>query len=314
MTKIVESFAPGRICLLGDKSDLLGRPVIAAAVSNFVHFEISPSSDQNLYFYNRDHNKRFSRPFDTLVEDEFFKFFSHICWRLKNKISPISCTTYGELPIGCGLSSSAACSVGFIRGLSSMFSLSLSNKEIAELAFQVERNDLGIACGRMDQYSIAFGGVTFIETGNETKVSTIKTKSLPFVIGDSCEPRHAKVILNKTMKHLEEKDEEWLGFYDLVNQYVVEGYEAILKEDDIKLGELMNKHQIVEKKMGASTRRIDAMCEAANLAGALGAKQVGAGGGGCMIAFAPQHQERIISALQACGGKAWAASLFIYPS
>lgn len=77
--------------------------------------------------------------------------------------------------------------------------------------------------------------------------------------------------------------------------------------------ELMNLHQIVEQKMGASTKRIDAMCEAANKAGALGAKQIGAGGGGCMIAFAPENPEKIIAALEACGGKAWSASLFSYP-
>lgn len=308
----MKSFAPGRICLLGDKCDLLGRPVIAAAVSTFLHFEFSPSDDECLHFYNADTGNKFSRPFDQHVFDEFFKFFSQICWRLKDKIAPINCTTYGDLPIGSGLSSSAACSVGFIRGLSKMFDLQMSSKDIAELAFQVERNDLGIMCGRMDQYSIAFGGVTFIETGNETKITSIPSKSLPFVIGDSSEPRQAKVILNKTMKLLEEGDPEFHSIFDTISGFVDKGYKAIQNDDYELLGQLMNSHQENERKMGASTSRIDAMCEGALKAGALGAKQIGAGGGGCMIALVPGNPEPVIEAIKQCGGKAWAASLFTY--
>jgi galactokinase/mevalonate kinase-like predicted kinase len=71
----------------------------------------------------------------------------------------------------------------------------MSIPQIAKFAYEVERRDLGIMCGRMDQYNIAFGGFTFIETGDR-----IPMKSISFVMGDSQEPRHAKVILNTTMR------------------------------------------------------------------------------------------------------------------
>jgi mevalonate kinase len=309
----MKSWAPGRICLLGDKSDLLGRPVIAAAITRFLNFEFTPSRDDSLHFYCRNNDHHFSRKFDENVPDEFFKFLSQICWRLRDRIAPISVTTYGDLPIGAGLSSSAACSIGFLRGLNHLFGLKMTVGQIAELSYEVERHDLGIMCGRMDQYSIAFGGVTAIETGDRTKVTRIPMKNIPFVIGDSQEPRQAKVILNKTMKLLDEKNPAFVSYFDQIHRIVMAGCNAIQVNDFNQIGKLMNQHQELERKMGASTPRIDAMIEAAKRAGAWGAKQIGAGGGGCMIALAPENAFKVISAVEAAGGRAWSADLFNYP-
>lgn len=307
-----KTFAPGRICLLGDKIDLLGYPVIASTISTFVHFDFSLSTDGKLHFFNKDSNKSFSRPFDKYENDEFFKFFSQISWRLRDKIQPITCTSYGDLPIGSGLSSSAASSVGFIRGLSNIFGLKMQPYEVAELAYDVEHNDLGVMCGRMDQYSIAVGGVTYIETGDKVKVTPINTRSLPIIIGDSCESRQAKVILNRTKKLLEEKNSNVLHHFNLMHSYVQIGYDAILRNDHNTLGKVMTLQQKSEKAIGASSDRIEAMCSAARKAGAIGAKQMGAGGGGCMLALAPQNPDKVIAAIHKAGGKAWPASLFVY--
>jgi mevalonate kinase len=309
----MKSWAPGRICLLGDKSDLLGRPVIAAAVTRFLNFEFTSSPDGQLHYYNSNTENKFSRRMDENVWDDFFKFLSQIAWRLRDRIQPHKVLTYGDLPIGAGLSSSAACSIGYIRGLNHLFELKMSVPDIAEFSYDVERKDLGIMCGRMDQYSIAFGGVTFIETSNRTRVTHIPMKSMPFVIGDSCEPRQAKTILNKTMKLLDEHDPEFVGYFQQIHDNVMNGYNAIKMNDYQQLGRLMDRHQAIERRMGASTKRINAMIEAAKMAGAWGAKQIGAGGGGCMIALAPDNAFNIISAIEACGGRAWSADLFNYP-
>jgi mevalonate kinase len=309
----MKSWAPGRICLLGDKSDLLNRPVIAAAVTRFLNFEFSKSTDGCLHFYNSNTKNKFSRPFNENLHDDFFKFLSQISWRLRDRIEPVSVLTYGDLPIGAGLSSSASCAVGYLRGLNQWFSLGLTSSDIAETSYQVEHNDLKIMCGRMDQYSIAFGGVTFIETGSQTRVTRIPMKSIPFVIGDSQEPRHAKVILNKTMSKLDEKDPEFVNCFDQIHQNVLNGFNAIKNKDFKLLGSLMDVHQALERRMGASTKRIDLMVEAAKKAGAWGAKQIGAGGGGCMIALAPSGAGKVINAIEAVGGRAWSADLFTYP-
>jgi mevalonate kinase len=286
--------------------------VIAAAIIRFLNFEFLPSRDGLLHFHNTNTGHRLSRKFDENAPDKFFKFLSQICWRFCIRIQPISVTTDGDLPISAGLSSSAACSIGFLRGLNHLFGLKFTVGQIAELSYEVERHDLGIMCGRMDQYSIAFGGVTAIETGELTKVTQIPMKNIPFVIGDSQEPRQAKGILNKTMKLLEEKNPAFVSYFDQIHRNVMAGCNAIQANDFRQIGKLMDYHWELERKMGASTPRIDAMIEAAKWAGAWGAKQIAAGGG-CMIALAPDNAFKVIAAVEAVGGRAWSADLFNYP-
>jgi mevalonate kinase len=165
----------------------------------------------------------------------------------------------------------------------------------------------------MNQYSIAFSGVTFIETGAQTTVTRIPMRSIPFVIGDSQEPRHAKTILNKTMQLLNENDPEFTHSFEQIHQNVLNGYQAIKDKDFRQLGKLLDVHQGLERKMAASTKRIDAMVEAAKRAGAWGAKQIGAGGGGCMITLAPDNAFKVITAIEAVGGRAWSADFSIIP-
>ena len=301
---------PGRVCLLGDKSDLLGRPVIAAAISKFFNFKLTPAKDSKMTFAFPERKLYFERPFSSNSNDSFFKFLSQIAWRLRDRIGPVTCEVSGDLPIGSGLSSSAACSIGFISALNTMFDLRMKRGEIAELAYEVEHNDLGIMCGRMDQYSIAFGGVTFIETGDETRVRSLPPLGLPVGIGDSDEPRMAKSVLNRTMDLLNNGDARMHALFDLLHENVMCGLKALEKKNFAEVGARMSLHQGLERAMGASTPKLDRMCDAAIAAGALGAKQIGAGGGGCMIALCqPDKLEKVMEAVRAQKGKVWQAEI-----
>ena len=304
---------PGRICLLGDKSDLLNRPVIAASISKFFDFNIKKINEPFLKFNFPEKNKFLIKNINEKNnKDEFFKFLSQISYRLKDHISPIEVNISGDLPIGCGLSSSAACSIGYIKGLTKLFNLNFNTKEIAELAYQVERNDLGIMCGRMDQYSIAYSGLNIIETNENTKVTEINIKSLPFIIADSNEPRMAKKILNLTMEKLKLNDKLFIECFESINDNVLEGIKALNNNNLNLLGKLMNKHQEAEKAMNASTKKLDLMCKIALNSGALGAKQIGAGGGGCMIALCPNNENEVLIELKKLKIPVWKANLFKY--
>jgi mevalonate kinase len=86
----------------------------------------------------------------------------------------------------------------------------------------------------------------------------------------------------------------------------------LLKGDFKKLGELMNMQQEQEIILEAATSKILSLCESAKGAGALGAKQMGAGGGGCMLAICPGKQEQVAQAIEDAGGRAWIFNIYNY--
>jgi len=215
-----------------------------------------------------------------------------------------------KIPIGAGLSSSAAISVAFAKGLNKMFKLGLSRADVAELAYRAEHDDLCISCGRMDQYAIAYGGVTFIETGESPKVTKLPIRKLPIVVGDSQELRQAKVILNRIREQITAKDQTVLNAFDSVSQGVLEGRDALVAGDFEKVGKLMCQQQRTENVLQAATPKLNAMCKAAVKVGALGAKQMGAGGGGCMLAICPGKQKQVARAIEEAGGRAWIFEVF----
>ncbi|MFX0072841.1 MAG: hypothetical protein ACFFAO_17320, partial [Candidatus Hermodarchaeota archaeon] len=166
---------PGRICILGDKVDLLGKPVIAMAINLMMKINFVAEKNNRVTFYS--HNTKEKTKFSlggSPPKDIDLAYWSVLYERLEDKInSGFYMEVNSDIPIGCGLSTSAAVSVGFLRAVNEAYSLNLSNSEIAELAYLGENHDLGIQCGRMDQYSIAYGGVTFIHTDENPRVEIL---------------------------------------------------------------------------------------------------------------------------------------------
>ncbi len=309
----VQITTPGRICLFGDKVDLLGRPVIAMAISCTLTLSItardngkvrllSKNVDVGPVEFDLDHVPHNNHP---------LKYWYGIINRLQGKIPHgFEVVLDSRIPIGAGLSSSAAISVAFVKGLNELYHLGLIKAEIAELAYRAEHDDLCISCGRMDQYAIAYGGVTFIETGDKPQVTKLPIKELPVVVGDSQEERQAKVILNHIRAKLTAKDQTVLNAFDGIYNCVMEGRDALVDGDFEKVGKLMCIQQKLENVLNAATPKLNTLCKSAVKAGALGAKQMGAGGGGCMLAICPGKQKQVAQAIEKAGGRAWIFKIF----
>lgn len=305
---------PGRICILGDKVDLLEKPVIAMAINLMMKITCIPLSDGLIRFYSHDTQEEISFSIgEAAPKDADLAYWGVLYERLKEKIpSGFNMEVSSNIPIGCGLSTSAAISVGFLRTINQAFNLNLTQAEVAELAYLGENHDLGIQCGRMDQYSIAYGGVTYIHTGEVPKVELLDIEELPIVVGDSMEERKAASVLNRVKQNILNKDPETLKAFKVIEECVYEGKKALLKRDYEKLGELMDLQQQQEILLDAHTEKILRMCEASKNAGALGAKQMGAGGGGCMLAICPGKQKEVAAAIESVGGRAWIFDIFNY--
>jgi mevalonate kinase len=314
MTENYSFEVPGRICILGDKVDLLEKPVIAAAIDLMMRFDLQKSDDSNVIFYSHDTKEKVefklgeSPPIDINLG-----YWSVLYERLKDHIDVgFSLHVKSDIPIGRGLSTSAALSVGFLRAMNLAYDLKMSASEIAELAYKGENYDLGIQCGRMDQYSIAYGGVTFIYTNTNPKVEQMDISTIPIVVGDSLENRKASSVLNKIKSQIRDRNKKVLSAFKIIEKCVYEGKIALINKDFLQLGKLMDKQQEQENKLEVNTDMIDSLCIAAKRAGAFGAKQMGAGGGGCMLALCPGKQQEVANAIEKAGGKAWVFNIFNY--
>ena len=305
---------PGRICLMGDKVDLLGKPVIGMAINLMLTIKYEERNDNIIEFYSNNTKERTNFKLgESPPLNIDLCYWSVLYGRLKKYIKKgFSMEVDSDIPIGAGLSTSAALSIGFIKTINQVYDLKLSIKEIAEMAYLGENQDLNIQCGRLDQYTEAFGGVVFIQTDENPSVEYLDVEKLPVVIGDSMEERKASSILNRIKKQIKEKDAITLKAFSIIENCVYECKDALLKGDFKKVGELMNTQQKQEGILKADTKKIVELCNASRNAGALGAKQMGAGGGGCMVAIAPGKQKEVVFAINKAGGKAWIFDIYRY--
>jgi galactokinase len=300
--------APGRICLLGDNVDLIERPVIAAAIDAYLTIQLQRREDDRVILNAEDIDLQEEyRLGDDLTLDTPLRYLKAVFLRFQDRIpSGFEVVINSQIPVSAGMSSSTALCIAFIRALSAAYDFSLKTSEIAEISYLVEREDLGIECGRMDQYAIAYGGVTYIDTGPTPSVENIPSVSLPVVVADTQDAHNTQEIQLWLQDRLRADDrvlvDSLLRVVDLVNK----GRRALLNGDLAALGGLMSTQQREENIMGTATDRINLFCEEAEKAGAWGAKQMGAGGGGCVVALCPPGKiPGVRKALQAVGAPVW---------
>jgi galactokinase len=160
----VTSFAPGRIEVLGNHTDYNAGTVLSAAI-NFGHgFCISHSAQPGIRLHAVDVNQ--TAAFDTSDDQkvpgagwaDYVKgVFFLIQQRLGEKIDNFDCTFLGNIPMGAGLSSSAALEVAAATALLGLLNRELDKKEIGQLCREAEHRFAGTNCGLLDQFSSLFG-------------------------------------------------------------------------------------------------------------------------------------------------------------
>jgi mevalonate kinase len=313
LSQPVIAHAPGRICLLGDNVDLIEKPVLAAAISAFLSICIQTRSDDRVVLIAEDidYQEQF-RLGDELALVSPLKYLEAVFQRLQDHITTgFEATIHSQIPVSAGMSSSTALCIAFIRGLSQTFEIPLSTAEIAELSYLIERENLNIECGRMDQYAIAYGGVTYIDTGASPGVESIPAGSLPIVVADTQETHDTQQLQKWLQDRLRARDKVLVDSLMRVVGLVEQGKAALLQGNLETLGKLMTQQQVEENIMGTSTERLNAFCKTAMEAGAWGAKQMGAGGGGCAVVLCPpEKKDNVQAALAALGAPAWTFEVY----
>ena len=174
---------------------------------------------------------------------------------------------------------------------------------MAKLAYDIERNDVGIKGGRQDQYAAAFGGSNFMEFyGEEVSVTPLRLSD--FLINELeynlllcyIGSRETQPIIEEQMESAKPENAEPLAAMDRVKEIAIEMKKTLLRGDLDYFGELLHGDWIHEKKTapGISTPHIDELYEEARKGGAIGGKITGAGGGGHLLLYCPFNKRHIV--------------------
>jgi D-glycero-alpha-D-manno-heptose-7-phosphate kinase len=321
---------------LTEYSDLFGGVVVNATLDKYAYATISDSERETTNFSSGD--QQASATITDLrgsVLDSNLQLHAAVYRRMMLEFNgqafmPLNVRTYTDAPIGSGLGTSSTITVALVTAFAAHLGLSLNQSEIARIAFQVERIDCGLAGGKQDHYSAAFGGLNVMEFSKENvKVNPLKIQNefllelesslLLFYTGQS--RASAQIISDQTASLGVSKNVELEAMHVIKEQAVVmaKALESNNLEDVVKALKIG-----WESKKATSTKvssvDIDNLYEQALLSGAKAGKISGAGGGGFMLFFVPiEERGRLVAKLSEfqgitynChfsneGAKAWTA-------
>jgi len=159
-------FAPGRVNLIGGHVDYHGGFVLPCAINFGTYMVVSIREDNKICGYSNNFEekgviKSNINELDYLETDNWFNYPKGIIKTLIAKGYKISnglnMLFFGNVPNGAGLSSSASLELVILYALNNIFDLKMTTIEMVLFAKEVENNYIGVNCGIMDQYAVAFG-------------------------------------------------------------------------------------------------------------------------------------------------------------
>jgi mevalonate kinase len=206
-----------------------------------------------------------------------------------------------DLPYGVGLGSSAALAVAVIRALATLQGVTLADDDVAALANVSEAIFHDRPSG-VDVAAATRGALMLYSVGATPRIIE-PPESIDLVLA-LVEPAPLTREMVGRVRQLRGREPEHVAeIMDEIERLVLRATGAIESGDWPTLGSLFdaNHHQLVA--LGVSTPRLDAACRAARNAGALGAKLTGAGGGGALIALAPNAEHEVREALENSGAQ-----------
>ncbi len=223
--------------------------------------------------------------------------------------------TYCDAPPGSGLGSSSTLVVSMIKAFVEWLRLPLGEYDVAHLAFEIERRDLGWSGGRQDQYAATFGGFNFMEFYADDRIivnplriknwiiSELETSLVLYFTGLS---RNSSTIIDEQIKNVSDHDEASIDAMKTLKEDASGTKEAILKGDFAQFAHYIGKSWEAKKRIarGITNNHIDKAFEIAKDAGARAGKMSGAGGGGYAIFVVdPTKRTDVIRALTRAGGE-----------
>ncbi len=326
--------SPGRINLIGEHTDYNDGFVFPAAIDKAIWFAASKNDKALFRFYSMDYSQSFEMKADDLSKSNvaWANYLLGVADQFKKRgYQPggVDVVFGGDIPIGAGLSSSAAVETGFAMILNKLFGYGESNMEMVKMAQKAEHEYAGVMCGIMDQFAIVFG--------KKQQAIKLDCRTLDFEYANLNLTGYQIVLVDTKVKHslassaynqrrqecetgvkmlkkynpdivalrdvpldllLEHKNE----MEDLVyrrckyvieeNNRVAESFEALHQGNIRRLGELMmDTHAGLRDDFEVSCKELDILFDfAKDFNGVIGSRMMGGGFGGCTINIVAQSE------------------------
>ncbi len=318
--------SPGRVNLIGEHTDYNGGFVFPGAIDKGIYAAINPNGTDKVRAYSADYNEQveFGMNEEDAPKESWARYIFGVCREMKKRgFEPKGFDTVfvGDVPLGAGMSSSAALESTFANALNEIFNLNIDRFELARIGQSTEHNYCGVKCGIMDQFASVFGKKGHLMRLN---CATMEFEYFPFnpegykvVLLDtvvkhelassaynkrreSCEnacahikARHPEVnfLSDATMAMLEEvkseiSEEDYKRAVYVIGekQRVLDVCDALEKGDYDTVGDRMfGTHYGMSKEYEVSCEELDFLNDVAKQCGVTGSRVMGGGFGGCTI-------------------------------
>ena len=189
--------SPGRVNLIGEHTDYNMGFVLPAAIDKAIYFAVTPRDDDKSILYSYDMSDEFEFSGRNLEKQKSEKQWPNYLMGVVSQViksgydvKGFNCVFGGDIPIGAGLSSSAAIEGGLAYTLNHIFGLGIENLSLVKMAQKAENEFVGVNCGIMDQYINIFG-----KRGNVLRLDcrSLESEYFPFaydnisiVLFDTC--------------------------------------------------------------------------------------------------------------------------------
>jgi D-glycero-alpha-D-manno-heptose-7-phosphate kinase len=295
---IIRSKAPLRISFCGGGTDISpyveerGGVVLSVTIDKYAYGSLRLRDDKNITVESLDYDivAKYHLEDDLEYDGELDLVKAVLKNMCNGNKQGLDFFIHSDAPPGSGLGSSSTVVVALIGLLKHWQRLPLTNYEMAELAYHIERIDLAIDGGMQDQYAAVFGGFNFIEFGP----AAVIVNPLRIDIETINELQYNLLLCYTGRTRFEMK------------KITVEMKNALLQGHLNDFGCLLHEAWNNKKKMAKqiTTSNIDVLYEAARANGALGGKILGAGGGGYLMLYCQFDKKHLIAeALEKLGGQ-----------
>ncbi|MFX1311021.1 MAG: GHMP kinase [Promethearchaeota archaeon] len=318
---IIRSKAPFRVSFGGGGTDMApyciehGGCVISTTIDRHIYITLKLRTDKQIRIIYSNINKEYTFKIGDKDYSTEFELFKGI-FNVLNVKDGFDISVYSDLPAGSGMGGSSSLSVALIGALDSYYNLKLSKHDIAQKAYDIERNELQQKGGYQDQFAAAYGGFNFIEFTDVVRVKPISTERnlinelqyrlILCYVGGS---HFSSDIQNEVLKGYKIEKKSYLeAMQDLKD--VAYSMKKIVESKDIsklnEFGELLHKGWLAKKSLSSkiSNKEIENFYLTSRKFGVLGGKLLGAGGGGHLLLFCDLNRKyQIIREMEKIGGK-----------